>query len=98
MWSFDTYEKVITHLHIDTQTSMKTFKMRKQFFCIVVMFLVFGTIQAADWGNAQWIWQKVDGTSKTWMCFQKTVSLDKIPRYRTNPFVWYVVIKPKKTF
>ncbi|MBB3696617.1 hypothetical protein KMW28_23720 [Flammeovirga yaeyamensis] len=32
-----------------------------------------------DWGNAQWIWQEKDSPSNTWMCFRKTVELEKVP-------------------
>ncbi|WP_066630739.1 alpha-L-rhamnosidase-related protein [Labilibacter marinus] len=48
---------------------------------LLVAFIIFTTqfVNAADWGNAQWIWQQEDGPSNTWMSFRKTITLDEVP-------------------
>ena len=48
---------------------------------LLVALIIFTThfANAADWKNAQWIWQQKDGPSNTWMSFRKTVVLDEVP-------------------
>ncbi|MFY0606500.1 MAG: alpha-L-rhamnosidase N-terminal domain-containing protein [Cyclobacteriaceae bacterium] len=50
-------------------------------FLMLLIVLVSSrvTAQTADWNNAQWIWQKEDGPSNTWMSFRKTVELKDVP-------------------
>ena len=46
----------------------------------MLMMSVLYSATAAEWNNAQWIWQQEDGPSNTWMSFRKTVTLDEVPK------------------
>lgn len=45
---------------------------------ILTVSAVFN-LNAADWVDAQWIWQEADGPSNTWMSFRKSINIDEIP-------------------
>ena len=51
----------------------------KKILIVIYLFIITFSLQAADWDEAQWIWQEQDTTSNTWVCFRKTVSLDEVP-------------------
>lgn len=49
------------------------------------IWLIFFSVSALsfanspNWDGAQWIWQKEDGPSNTWMSFRKIVSVNEVP-------------------
>ncbi|MCV9386646.1 alpha-L-rhamnosidase-related protein [Reichenbachiella ulvae] len=53
----------------------------KKLLLSILFWLFTNCINAADWGDAQWIWQEADGPSNTWMSFRKTVKLEEVPVY-----------------
>ncbi|WP_169744668.1 alpha-L-rhamnosidase-related protein [Siansivirga zeaxanthinifaciens] len=46
---------------------------------VLTLTTTFSYAQTPNWGNAQWIWQKEDGPSNTWMSFRKTIKINQIP-------------------
>ncbi len=53
--------------------------MKRLCFTVTLILTVNLAGIAADWGNAQWIWQEQDTTPNTWVCFRRMVSLEVIP-------------------
>ncbi len=51
--------------------------MKKIFLFTLVLIAL--NANAADWHNAQWIWQEQDTTPNTWVSFRKTVTLEEVP-------------------
>ena len=45
----------------------------------MLLLVALSNVSAANWNNAQWIWQQQDGPSNTWMSFRKTVNIDEVP-------------------
>ncbi len=51
----------------------------KKNLLLMLLLVALSNVNAANWGNAQWIWQQADGPTNTWMSFRKTVQLDEVP-------------------
>ncbi|WP_200979982.1 alpha-L-rhamnosidase C-terminal domain-containing protein [Echinicola sp. 20G] len=58
---------------------MNRFGKIKHLLAAFLILFLFSNVHAKSWGNAQWIWQKEDGPSNTWIAFRKTVTLDEVP-------------------
>src|SRR6056300_764971 len=53
--------------------------MIKKVKLLLLALVAITSVNAAEWGDAQWIWQEQDTTPNTWVSFRKTVSLEAIP-------------------
>ncbi|AJR04518.1 glycoside hydrolase [Siansivirga zeaxanthinifaciens CC-SAMT-1] len=54
-------------------------KLTSLLIIVLTLTTTFSYAQTPNWGNAQWIWQKEDGPSNTWMSFRKTIKINQIP-------------------
>ena len=54
--------------------------MKKNQLLLLVFLFSFFCNYAQNFNDSQWIWQQEDGIPNSWLCFRKTIKLDKIPQ------------------